>query len=570
MPENDQKHLSEVIDYDTDIAPYQFIKIYAGIGSGKNTFIDNLVKGDKLKHKDGSFVEKQNVLLVTSRRSKADEQRNLDDVTYDSRVGMYDYYDDPFSYFDDDDLSLFMSEKMSVTDEMGDELTIRLRSCCCTNAQIEKMWHVYAPQATQTHPWERFDIIVIDEVHAVLADASYQSAPFYVRRLIEMTLAKSCKCKVIVMTGSPEILDDYHLFDDAHCVNCMDRCINLMPERVVFMDFAQAIVHIKDLFSIGEKIIYFSNTINSMLSLVKMLSDFKEDIAVSFSDKEKRANLKHNDRDLFDAMVKAEKNLAINKCLPDNIYLFLSTSKNKEGVNIENEDIKSIFVEAHSEQDIKQMVGRLRNGVRYLYVIADPKLYNDAELDGEESFSFKSDLLNTINHRYLSLCEEAKYYRESDNFSVPQMEKKLLSDYIGFIHEKFPYIRFDFATDNFVYYPERSTGRLYYTIQNEHFDSCRSKEELIALANTWFPEAECYVETRFFEDARVALREYLISKKWLDTKVRNEHKADILNKINELAGSEFKQLKRALNKLRFDIQDGSKNSKYGNFTITEL
>ena len=150
------------------------------------------------------------------------------------------------------------------------------------------------------------------------------------------------------------------------------------------------------------------------------------------------------------------------------------------------------------------------------------------------------------------------------------MEEKLLADYISFIHEKFPYIRFDFAIDEFVCYPERARGRQYYRIQNELFDSCRSKEELIALANTWFPGAECYVETRFFEDARVALREYLVSKMWLGTKVRNKHKAEILNKTRELTGADFKQLKRALNKLRFDIQDGSKNSKYGNFTITEL
>ena len=28
-------YLSEAINYDTDIEPYQFIKIYAGVGSGK-------------------------------------------------------------------------------------------------------------------------------------------------------------------------------------------------------------------------------------------------------------------------------------------------------------------------------------------------------------------------------------------------------------------------------------------------------------------------------------------------------------------------------------------------------
>ena len=67
-------YLSEAINYDTDIEPYQFIKIYAGVGSGKNVFVDNLVKGNVFRHSDGSIVEKKYVLLFTSRRAKANEQ----------------------------------------------------------------------------------------------------------------------------------------------------------------------------------------------------------------------------------------------------------------------------------------------------------------------------------------------------------------------------------------------------------------------------------------------------------------------------------------------------------------
>ena len=37
-------HLSKTIDYETDIAPYPFIGIYAGVGSGKNFLIDNAIQ----------------------------------------------------------------------------------------------------------------------------------------------------------------------------------------------------------------------------------------------------------------------------------------------------------------------------------------------------------------------------------------------------------------------------------------------------------------------------------------------------------------------------------------------
>ena len=79
--------------------------------------------------------------------------------------------------------------------------------------------------------------------------------------------------------------------------------------------------------------------------------------------------------------------------------------------------------------------------------------------------------------------------------------------------------------------------------------SCYAEtEELIELANAWFPEAECYVETRFFEDARVALREYLVSKMWLGTKVRNKHKAEILNKTRAVKSKRRNQRRTRRNK----------------------
>ncbi len=569
MDEAEKKHLSEVIDYDSDVAPYQFIKIYAGVGSGKNTFIDNLVRGGVLRHKDGTLVEKKNVLLVTSRRAKADEQRNLPDVSYDFRMGMYDYYDYPFYFFDDDDdLDLFLSEERVVTGEMGESRTIRLRSCCCTNAQIETMWQKYLPQSTQTHPWERFDMIVIDEVHAVLADASYQSSPYYVRRLIEETLKRSAKCKVLVMTGSPEILSDYPLFNEAHCIDCMDSCVNLTPANVVFLDSTQAFYKLKDFLNAGQKTVYFSNTIKNALIYAKSFPDHQDNIAVSYSDEDKRRKLKSDNKLLFDSMVAAETCLAVNKKLPDNIHLFLTTAKNKEGINIENSDIRTLFVEAHTEHEIKQMTGRLRMGVETLYIVIDPAKYNDSELTGEHSFSAESGLLDAINLYYIELCGKAEYYWEVED-SLAQCEVKLLANYIEFIHEKFPYIRFDYATNEFVYYKERAIGRAYYDAQNELFEVNVSRSGLSSLAHTWFPKCRCKIMVRFLEEARVGIREYLRSKNWMNHRVANSHKDEILSKINELTGTELKQLKRALNMLGLDMRNGSHNNTYGSFIITE-
>ena len=62
-------YLSDTIDYDTDIAPHQFIRIYSGVGSGKNTFVNHLVKGDLFRHHDGTLVPPQYVYLISSRKA---------------------------------------------------------------------------------------------------------------------------------------------------------------------------------------------------------------------------------------------------------------------------------------------------------------------------------------------------------------------------------------------------------------------------------------------------------------------------------------------------------------------
>ena len=54
--------LHMVLDYEKDVAPYRFVQIYSGVGSGKNLWVQKLVE-------DGSHV-----LLITSRQITADAQ----------------------------------------------------------------------------------------------------------------------------------------------------------------------------------------------------------------------------------------------------------------------------------------------------------------------------------------------------------------------------------------------------------------------------------------------------------------------------------------------------------------
>lgn len=170
----EKKYLSDCIRYTTDIAPYPFIQIYSGVGSGKNTFVDALAKGYEESQPDGRMetLEPKRVLCITSRRAKVDELKNAEDVAYGTQVLEYESLD----YVEDLD-SYFASKRELSCNGIWGTIPIYQRSIACTNAAIERYLEKhYRADKAEDFLWNRFDIIVVDEAHAVVADASYQTA----------------------------------------------------------------------------------------------------------------------------------------------------------------------------------------------------------------------------------------------------------------------------------------------------------------------------------------------------------------------------------------------------------
>jgi len=564
MSTQEKPYLSEIIDYDRDIAPYQFIKIYAGVGSGKNYFVDHLVKGDVFRHADGSLVAKQNILLVTSRRAKADEQRALKHVIYDRGIGIFDDISTLY-YFADDDVcqEVESSPQKELPDYgggfMGKE--IRLRSCACTNAQIEYAWKEYLPAEAITHPWERFDMIVIDEVHALLSDATYQSAPFYVRRLIEETLARSENCKVLVMTGSPQIFEDYPLLEKAHTIDVMDCCRSVTPEEVVFVTAKQAIAIMCNLLNQDMKAVYFANRIRRVKELFSIARKHtKSHVIMSFSDQAKRTSLKHDDIDAYNTMVDAEELLRKEQRLPEKCMAFISTARNKEGINIKNSDIKYMFVEAYADIDVQQMAGRLRNGMERLFVVIDAPDVTVQEEEEEVLFSQDDNLKNAVQSYLEKLCKEVGFEDYENNRHKNVLHYDRLASYVSFVHDKFPYLKYDFATKKFVFYKEREIGRAYYAKQEAIFSSALSQQGLKELAAVWYPSTRCDVRVPFQNEHEKKIAAYLEQSGWLEVgvKIKDAEREIILKEVNKITGIEWKRLGAALQHYGYELEMKSK------------
>ncbi len=209
-----EKYISEVLDYERDIKPYKLIQIHSGVGSGKNTFIESFIKGDKQPQ-----IPQKTVLLITSRRAKVDETISKVDIESKEALKKWNKIHRLIScnnknYENDNQYKIISSANKKT------KYVVEQKSVACTNAFIEYYFkHIYSPSDASTHLWELFDMIVIDEAHSLVTDATYQSSPFYTYELINHYL-KLCNsptvpinCKhLILMTGTPQPIDKIEFF----------------------------------------------------------------------------------------------------------------------------------------------------------------------------------------------------------------------------------------------------------------------------------------------------------------------------------------------------------------------
>ena len=386
-------YVSDVVNYAEDIEPHNLIYLWAGVGAGKNTFIEDIMKG-----RNG--FPKLTVLLISSRKSKVVETlHHFNDVTSAKMTNggncaelyaRYGYIPEEYC--------------KSVLTDTGEICEVIQQNVVCTNAYIEKYHkHIYDPQKPETHLWNRFDLIVCDEAHSLIMDSTYQSAPFYVASLIKETFLRietnmidesyewlsdciSPRCrKLMLMTGTPEALETAKFLPSPHIIDLRAICSHVMPENVYFVDSVQAELQIQEQLSEGERVVYFTNHVVYPEDAAKKYAVPRDRLAVSFSDDMRRASLKNDsgekkdkNRD-YERMERAEQYLASHERLPEDVQLFITTSRNKEGVNIKDENIRHVYIESHCLTDIIQMTGRIRCGAENVYIVLDAAGFSSNE-----------------------------------------------------------------------------------------------------------------------------------------------------------------------------------------------
>ena len=566
--------ICDILDYETDIAPYPFVMLYSGVGSGKSYFAGKMITGDKK-----SKIPPQNILIITSRRAKVEETLKEMGVLITDRLtqnGNLDFEVWQTGEYRPPEYEKYLKE-IKGNSEWGDFSFLSYnKSAVCTNAYISAyLRYVYNPEEPLTHIWNKFDAIIIDEVHSLVTDSTYQTAGFDVQSFIEeyVKLQKEgklldCACKhLILMTGTPqpfETATEYIDFpkDKTNILRWFDRCENVVPKNIILIDKQTTKAKIMKLLSSGEKIIYFTNhTLTESGAREKFDLSDDVNIGVSFSNDDKRKKLSPEEQKRIQ-----EVDESLSKSLiPDNVHFFVTTSRNKEGININNTDYHNMFVETHLLYDIVQMAGRIRSGIENLYIITDTEqFYYDGNLI-DILFSKKimvanSDISNSDDEANKYLVNEYLSNEKWLDKKYEERKKKLLY-YIKYIEERFSYVRYNVFRQRFEYFRIKESAEI---ITNNYIDKFKAilledMPKIEQFLKEWFPD----VSVKREETAEAYCKNYLFSligKKPFITLNKDEVKT-LVSVIAERFGVDIKSYKKALEMVDEKFQYRRKTDK---------
>lgn len=389
-----EKYISDVFDIDKTIQKYgKKIMLIAGVGSGKSTWVKEVL------------TKKGHVLFITSRRAKVDE----------------DIENSTFSVF----LKHSFDQQTLITNA---KLAIILQ-----NGHIDK-------EMTVDDFLQRFQYVVVDEVHSIASDSSFARSSFDVFSFINY--AAESGVPVILMTGTPEGVESYYKKEGWHIIDYRQECKYVHPEKLSYTAKRLLARTIMKEWAAGKKVIYFVNHTDTIFEVMK---DIKKVSAASLPkiavllaeqrrtdmDEKLEKEFGEYDRNMsqktYESIVKKQR-------LPEDCQMLISTSRLKEGIDIKNENV-SLICDNHILSNLIQYFGRVRTGGECVYIVEDSRDHplNENELLYE--YAIKKEI--QAGNQYIEEYLKGDVIEEILRWELAQHVEKNPYIYYNYISGKF-------------------------------------------------------------------------------------------------------------------------------------
>lgn len=319
---------------------------------------------------------------------------------------------------------------------------------------------------------DRYDYIVIDEVHALACDSTFQQNLFIVQKFIEYAAFIENK-PVIALTATIEpiekYLNEFKVDQKGWYIEKLKNTEFTIPKLTSIYEKEKTEECLKTCINQGKKFVYFANFPSRVRKIYEYCINLgvpKENIAVAMSDNalKKFEDSRNNQNLELDDIEKINSDaidmLRMKSCLPDHIQILITTSRLREGVNIKNKDFNVVVCESHYLSDIIQYMGRVRKKATLFFVIANIRSHNV--------------ISNKTEYDYLS----KKYVTEACNKHLHSLENWIdKNKFIKFITQTSRYIGYDLITQNFY-------------SKDILFDF---EQQLIASHSTWYKDLKQFI-----------------------------------------------------------------------------
>ena len=503
MKEN-KKYVSEELPQEEIDKFGKKTAIIAGTGAGKNYWVENKL-----------YTGRNRVLEITSRKIKKDETT--------------------FSFleeWEDRDIN-HLFDKGILND-----------FAIMTNAGLATSLKRFQSISSFLEVLELFDYIVIDEAHSLIEDSSFSDSSFYIWEIIIRLKSP----KIIFMSATLDIAFSEKLKEENFKkIDLSKKCMFVWPKKIIFINKLDAEVFLGG-YDKDRKAIYFSTSAGSIAK--KLLPTFKKtnvkegDVVAIVGE---GSHKKFEDVDLK-AMKECTESIVSSGFLPDNVKILFTTSKLKEGINIKDKRVKTIFVESHFISDIIQFAGRVRAEADCMYIINDARQYSVNKEDIAE-IEYQKAIIDGINEGVLrlGLNKDIKYITpdESDQIIKNNPFKiNKLNNYIKYIEKRHTYIKFNPINGQFQIFQQKEEALWNYLKQLDLYDN--NKLDLI---NEYFKGVKVF---GFEQNMIEMVVGFLKNNKFLNVElIRKEVHSEIFAMLSRLRlansrGEDYSDLKTAL------------------------
>lgn len=275
--------------------------------------------------------------------------------------------------------------------------------------------------------WKGLDLtdvkfVVIDEAQNLMSDATYMEAPFH---LVQFIKRLPQHINLILMSANAERVKDFieqHVLSDIFYLDISGLTETVKPKSIGTIRANQAWARLLKA-DANNKIIYFCDSTKDAYKLeTKLRAEGIRAIASTSKTKNRTNNdLAQEERDV-------QNYIERNGELPEEVDVFITTSKNSIGLNIMGDLVTTVISELTDEVNLLQCSGRVRCGVReYLVVSNKGGRHHFRDWESVNNAITIVDALNKIVDSYLA--NESEYVRT-----------KMLKDFQDMVKEKYGYL----------------------------------------------------------------------------------------------------------------------------------